>query len=91
MYNVTATKKFEKSLKKCIKRGLDARKINTVLKELSEKGFLPPAYRPHKLSGKYQGNWECHIQPDWLLVWEQRDEELILLLIDTGTPSDIFG
>lgn len=56
MYNVTATKKFEKSLKKCIKRGLDARKINTVLKELSEKGFLPPAYRPHKLSGKYQGN-----------------------------------
>jgi len=65
--------------------------LNKALKELSDNGTLPPEYRPHKLTGKYQGNWECHIQPDWLLVWEQRDSELILLLIDTGSHSDIFG
>lgn len=89
MYEVITTNKFEKSLKKCIKRGIG--KLNKVLKELSDNGTLPPEYRPHKLTGKYQGNWECHIQPDWLLVWEQRDSELILLLIDTGSHSDIFG
>lgn len=65
--------------------------MNKVLKELSDNGTLPPEYRPHKLTGKYQGNWECHIQPDWLLVWEQRDSELILILIETGSHSDIFG
>lgn len=65
--------------------------MNKVLKELSDNGTLPPEYKPHKLSGKYQGNWECHIQPDWLLVWEQRDSELILILIETGSHSDIFG
>ncbi len=91
MYNIITTNKFEKSLKKCIKRGLDIGKLNTVLKELVNNGMLPPEYRPHKLSGKFQGNWECHIQPDWLLVWEQKDEELILLLIDTGSHSDLFG
>lgn len=91
MYNIITTNKFEKSLKKCIKRGLDIRKLNAVLKELSEKGALSPKYKPHKLSGKYQGNWECHILPDWLLVWKQEDEELILLLIDTGSHSDLFG
>lgn len=91
MYEVITTNKFEKSLKKCIKRGLNIGKLNKVLKELSDNGTLPPEYRPHKLSGKYQENWECYIQPDWLLVWEQRDSELILLLIDTGSHSDIFG
>ena len=65
--------------------------MNKVLKELSDNGTLPPEYRPHKLTGKYQENWECHIQPDWLLVWEQRDSELILILIETGSHSDIFG
>lgn len=65
--------------------------MNKVLKELSDNGTLPPEYRPHKLTGMYQGNWECHIQPDWLLVWEQRDSELILLLIETGSHSYIFG
>lgn len=90
MYSVVTTNKFEKSLKKCIKRGLDVKKLNKALEHLSEKGILPPEYRAHKLSGEYSGNWECHIQPDWLLVWEQRDEELILLLIDTGSHSDLF-
>lgn len=58
---------------------------------LAKTGTLPAEYRPHKLSGKYQGNWECHIEPDWLLIWQQKDLDLILLMVDTGTHSDIFG
>ncbi len=48
-------------------------------------------YKPHKLNSRFNFAWECHIEPDWLLVWEQDDNELTLLLIDTGTHSDIFG
>ena len=49
------------------------------------------AIKPHKLSGDYVGCWECHIKPDWLLVWEQNDTELVLHMTNTGTHSDIFG
>ena len=90
-YSVDTTRRFDKALKKCIKRGLDMSKFKECIRMLSEHGSLPVKYRPHKLSGKYQGNWECHIEADWLLVWEQNDTKLILLLIDTGTHSDIFG
>ena len=58
---------------------------------LAETGTLPSRYRPHKLTGDWQGFWECHIQPNWLLIWEQHEKELILILTDTGTHSDLFG
>jgi mRNA interferase YafQ len=65
--------------------------LRKVMSLLIETGTLPYNYHPHKLKGK-GGNvtWECHIQPDWLLVWEQHDEELIMLMLDTGTHSDLF-
>ena len=65
--------------------------LRKVMSILVETGVLPENYRPHKLKGK-KGNaiWECHIQPDWLLVWEQHDDELIMLMLDTGTHSDLF-
>ena len=47
-------------------------------------------YHPHKLSGRLANVWECHVSPDWLLLWEQNEEDLILLMIDTGTHSDVF-
>lgn len=90
MYKITYTKQFKKSLKLCLHRGLKAELLNTVLNILSESGKLPVKYRPHKLKGMYSGCWECHIQPDWLLVWQQNDIELSLLLVDTGSHSDIF-
>lgn len=90
-YTIETTRRFDKSLKKCIKRGLDVSKFKEAVGILSQTGTLPPKFRPHKLVGKYAGAWECHIEPDWLLVWEQRDSEMILLLIDTGSHSDIFG
>lgn len=58
---------------------------------LAETGTLPARYKPHKLSGKYKGCWECHIKADWLLVWQQNDRELILLFTNTGTHADLFG
>lgn len=89
-YSVATTRRFDKALRKCIKRGLDMSKFKDVVNTLSATGTLPAKYRPHKLAGTYAGAWECHIEPDWLLVWEQNDTTLTLLLIDTGTHSDIF-
>lgn len=90
-YTISTTRQFDRSLKRCIKRGLPMEKFKTVVRLLAEKGSLPVRYKPHKLSGNYSGCWECHIQPNWLLVWEQNDMELRLLLTDTGTHSDLFG
>lgn len=90
MYSLRYSKRFDKALKKCYKRGLNVEKLRQAINILAETGSLPQKYRPHKLSGTYQGTWECHIEPDWLLVWEQNDTELTLLMIDTGTHSDIF-
>ncbi len=90
MYSIDYSGKFKKDLKTCQKRNLPLREIYTVIQLLSETGTLPPQYRPHKLSGNWQNAWECHIKPDWLLVWEQYDTELRLLMLRTGTHSDIF-
>ena len=57
---------------------------------LQETGMLPQEYKPHKLVGEYAGCWECHMQPDWLLIWRQNDRELELILVDTGSHSDLF-
>lgn len=90
-YSLKYSNRFKKSLKRAQKRGLDIEKLTEVLNILIEKGSLPPKYKPHKLSAAFNGAWECHIQPNWLLVWEQNDTELILLMLDTGTHADIFG
>lgn len=89
-YVIETTRKFDKSLKRCIKRGLNIEKFKEVVSILASSGTLPSQYRPHKLSGKYATIWECHITPDWLLLWTQNDIELTLLLVDTGTHSDLF-
>lgn len=90
MYRITYTRRFQKDLKLCKKRGYDLELLRQAIKLLSEEGTLPRTYRPHKLSGQYAGRWECHIQPDWLLVWEQDDEKLVLLFTNTGTHADLF-
>lgn len=90
-YTIQLTGRFKKQYNLCVKRGLDETKFETVLNILSETGSLPQEYHPHKLSNNYDGAWECHIQPDWLLIWKQNDTELILLLVATGSHSDLFG
>jgi len=90
MYQLTTTNKFNKSLKLCEKRGYDLTLLGKVIDTLQETGTLPSKYKPHKLTGNFKGCWECHIKPDWLLIWKQNDKELILLFLDTGTHSDLF-
>ncbi len=90
-YKVIPSKRFEKDMKRCKKRGYDMQLIKDAIKLLAETGTLPAEYRSHKLSGQYEGCWECHIAPDWLMIWEQYDNELILLMTNTGTHSDLFG
>jgi len=90
MYSLTYTRQYRKSVKLCKKRGCNLARLEAVLTLLVENGTLPATYKPHKLSGRYANCWECHIQPDWLLIWQQNNSELVLLLIDTGSHSDLF-
>jgi mRNA interferase YafQ len=90
MYSVVYTGQFKKSLKRCVKRGLDIKVFTDTLDILQAKGQLPPEYKPHRLVGDYAGCWECHMRPNWLLIWRQNDYELELVLVDTGSHSDLF-
>lgn len=90
MYLLSTTNRFDRSLKLCKKRGYDMGSLQNVIDLLQKTGKLPAKYKPHKLTGNYKDCWECHIKPDWLLIWKQNDKELILLLLDTGSHSDLF-
>ncbi len=89
-YRIETPSSFKKTLKRCIKRGLKYELFEEVVRILAGEGSLPLKYRPHKLSGKYNGLWECHIQSDWLLIWRQDDTNLVLVMINVGTHSDLF-
>ena len=83
---------FKKDYKLAIKRGCDIKLLQEVITLLAEEKPLPPKYRDHALqdSKEYKGKSECHIQPDWLLVYKIFKDKLILQLIRTGTHSDLF-
>ncbi|MBQ9294244.1 MAG: type II toxin-antitoxin system YafQ family toxin [Bacteroidaceae bacterium] len=89
-YTVKISNQFKKDFRRCIKRGLNMQLITDAMDLLADTGTLPAQYHPHRLSGNRQGQWECHIQPDWLMTWEQNETELILLFLQTGTHSDLF-
>ncbi len=65
--------------------------MKTVIRLLSEGTVLPTEYRDHALSGNYKGFRECHIEPDWLLIYEINDDPLYLYLTRTGTHSELLG
>ena len=89
MLKIRVHNKFKKDLKVITKRGYDEEKLWTVVEQLANGIALPPKNRDHALTGNYVGCRECHIEPDWLLVYEIQKDELILLLIRTGTHSDL--
>lgn len=89
-YDVVLSARFKKGLERAKKRGLNTDKLSNIIKMLADGKKLPPEYKDHKLTGNYAGKRECHIDPDWLLVYEYEDDELILYLVDTGTHSDLF-
>ena len=90
MYTLRTTKKFNKSLRQCIRQGKDVQVLRDAVEILVETGSLPTEYRSHKLRGKYAESWECHIEDDWLLIWRQDDDKLTLLLTNTGTHKELF-
>lgn len=89
-YEVKYTSAFKKDYKLAQKRGYDIVLLDNVIKMLGESGYLPAQYNDHALKGEYKGCRECHITPDWLLVYKINDNALILTLTRTGTHSDLF-
>lgn len=90
-YHVRPTKKFQKDLKRVQRRGYDLSLLTEILKKLANGESLPEKNRDHLLTGNFSGCQECHITPDWLLVYEIYEEELLLYLTRTGTHSDLFS
>ena len=82
---------FKKDLKRVRKRGYNIKLLDAVVQKLANEERLPAKNKDHALSGDYKGYRECHITPDWLLIYTKKDSELILLLTRTGTHSDLFG
>lgn len=93
MLEIKATSQFKKDYKLALKRGCDKRLLEQVLTMLANQQPLPEKYRDHSLtnSRNYKNVRECHIQPDWLLVYMVEQEDLILKLIRTGSHSDLFN
>ena len=90
MYSIRPTTKFQKDLKRIEKRGYNISLLTEVIKKLASGEQLPEKNKDHNLLGEYSGCRECHIAPDWLLIYEIADDELILYLTRTGTHSDLF-
>ena len=90
-YELRTTGEFRQNLKRCKKRGLPMDELWTVISKLLNGEPLEEQYHAHVLHGDRRGQWECHIQPDWLLIWEQHDTELVLVMLNTGTHSDLFS
>ena len=90
MYNIRPTSKFQKDLKRAKKRGYDIVLLTDIIKKLAAGEQLPAKNKDHDLSGDYIGCRECHITPDWLLIYELDGDDLILYLTRTGTHSDLF-
>lgn len=89
-YRLQVTGQFKQDLKRCKKRGLPLSELWEVVGVLLRGETLDERYRAHILHGDRNGQWECHIRPDWLLIWEQYDTELVLVMINTGTHSDLY-
>ena len=89
MLDVRYSTRFKKDFKTCVKRGLDVSIFQNAVDTLRIPSPLPEKNKDHNLSGNYVGYRECHLQPNWLLIYQQTETEL--LLHRTGTHADLFG
>jgi mRNA interferase YafQ len=90
MYTVRPTSKFSKDLKRAEKRGYKIELMTEVIKKLAAGEVLNEQHLDHPLKGNYKGCRECHITPDWLLIYKISEDTLFLYLTRTGTHSDLF-
>ena len=88
MKELKPTNRFLRDLKLARKRGKDLRKIEAVIDAVAQSQPLAPKHRVHRLQGDMKGLWECHIEPDWLLIWDETEDTITL--IRTGTHADLF-
>jgi len=89
-YEIKRSSRFKKDYKRIKKRGYDLSLLNGVIKLLAKGEMLPAAYKDHALIGDLKGFRECHILPDWLLIYRINEGVLILTLTRTGTHSDML-
>jgi mRNA interferase YafQ len=89
MRRVTQHRRFRIDVTRQLRRGRNLDELIAVVESLAEDGALPAGYRPHRLTGEWKGVWECHIEPDWLLIYEITSDEVVL--IRTGTHLELFG
>lgn len=89
-YQIEVTRQYLKDLKLARKRNLDESKLNAIIQKLSNGEVLPPKNRDHSLINDYKGCRECHITPDWLLIYRREDVLQIISLVRTGSHSDLF-
>ncbi len=89
-YIVDFTTQFKKDIKLAKKQGKDTDKIFEVVEKLANDEVLEAKYKDHCLTGDYKDCRECHIEPDWLLIYKKYESELILMLVRTGSHSDLF-
>ena len=90
MLKFETTARFRKDMKKIVKRGLDISKMEAVVDMLLAEQPLPEKYKDHALIGNYSGCRECHIQPNWLLIYQIDKGDLILTATRTGSHSELF-
>lgn len=90
MLDIQYEKSFKKDYKRMLKRGCNPQNLQDVLSLLVNQQPLPEKYRDHYLSGNYAGYRECHIEPDWLLIYKIFNDKLVLILTRTGSHSDLF-
>ncbi len=87
--NSLFTSRFKRDLKRAIRRGKNPDLLWPIVEALLAGEDLPARHRPHRLAGRWGGHWECHIEPDWLLIWTYRGDTLVL--VRAGTHADLFG
>lgn len=90
MLSIVSSNRFKKDLRLAIRRGYNIKLLEEVVNKLAKGESLEQKYKDHELSGELKGFRECHIAPDWLLVYQIIDSDLVLYLFRTGTHSDIF-
>ena len=89
MRRVVEHRQFRQDLRRLKRRGNDVEELISAVELLAETGTLPAGYYPHRLRGEWKGVWECHIEPDWLLIYDVTNKEVVL--IRTGTHADLFS
>lgn len=90
-YEIKNTTQFKKDYKLIKRRGLSTDLLKEIITKLANGEALDPKHKDHPLAGNWIGHRECHIQPDWLLIYRYEEDVLVLTLTRTGTHSDLFN